>query len=94
MKKKTFSGWTWITLACFLFFAVFFIYPISRIFLNSVYDFNTGTFSLKAFEKFFGKKYYTNTIWNIDRTRTSHLIHRDSIYFSDIEEFICNFCNS
>ena len=64
MKKKTFSGWTWITLACFLFFAVLFIYPISRIFLNSVYDFNTGTFSLKAFEKFFGKKYYTNTIWN------------------------------
>ena len=70
MKKKTFSGWTWITLACFLFFAVFFIYPISRIFLNSVYDFNTGTFSLKAFEKFFGKKYYTNTIWNSLRVTT------------------------
>ena len=65
MKKRRFlNGWTLITAGCFLFFAFFFLYPISRILINSVYDFESGTFSIAAFQKFFTKKYYTNTIWN------------------------------
>ncbi|MBR3873242.1 MAG: iron ABC transporter permease [Clostridia bacterium] len=65
MKKRRFlNGWTLITAACFLFFLFFFLYPISRIFINSVYNFETGTFSMKSFVKFFTKRYYTNTVWN------------------------------
>ncbi|MBQ8080466.1 MAG: iron ABC transporter permease [Clostridia bacterium] len=64
MKKRRLDGWALITGLCFLFFLFFFLYPISRTLLNSIYDFTTGTFTLASFQKFFTKRYYTNTIWN------------------------------
>ena len=63
-KRRTFTGWTLVTCLCFLFFLLFFIYPISRTMINSIYDFKTNAFTLESFKKFFTKKYYTNTIWN------------------------------
>ena len=62
--RKPLSGWTLITIACLAFYAFFFLYPILRIFANSVIDSKTGEFSLAAFTKFFSTKYYTNTIIN------------------------------
>ena len=47
------------------------IYPISRIFIGSIYDFDTGVFSLAAFQKFFSKSYYTNTIINSAKVTTT-----------------------
>ena len=65
MKKRgAFSGWNLITGLCFLFFAFFFLYPISRTMANSVYDFAAGKFDFSSFTKFFTKKYYTTTVWN------------------------------
>ena len=66
MKKKRsfFDGWNLITLFCFIYFVFFFIYPISQVFISSVYNFSTHTFSLQPFIDFFSKKYYTNTILN------------------------------
>ncbi len=63
-RRRFFSGWTLITCLCFLFFVFFFIYPISRTLINSVYDFSAGRFDFSSFVKFFTKRYYTNTIWN------------------------------
>ena len=70
-RKWKIDGWTLITLLCFAYFAFFFIYPISRIFIGSIYDFDTGVFSLAAFQKFFSKSYYTNTIINSAKVTTT-----------------------
>jgi len=66
MTKKRFSinGWTIAAFCCFLYFVLFFIYPITRILLSSIYDTATNTFDFSYFVRFFEKKYYTNTIIN------------------------------
>ena len=61
-KRWKLDGWTLVSLLCFFYFAVFFIYPITRILVSSVYDAATNTFDFSYFIKFFSKKYYTNTI--------------------------------
>lgn len=63
-KRWKLDGWTLVSLLCFFYFAVFFIYPITRILVSSVYDAATNTFDFSYFIKFFSKKYYTNTIIN------------------------------
>ena len=57
-KRWKLDGWTLVSLLCFLYFAVFFIYPITRILISSVYDAATNTFDFSYFIKFFSKKYY------------------------------------
>lgn len=66
MNKRKFclNGWTLISVCCFIYFGVFFLYPISKILINSVYDPVAGTFQFHEFITFFSKKYYTNTILN------------------------------
>lgn len=63
-KRMRIDGWTLISIICFVYFGIFFIYPISKILINSVYDSASGTFQFDTFVKFFSKKYYTNTIIN------------------------------
>lgn len=63
-KKIKFDGWTLISIICFVYFGIFFIYPISKILINSVYDPASKTIQFDTFVKFFSKKYYTNTIIN------------------------------
>ena len=63
-KRWKLDGWTLVSLLCFFYFAVFFIYPFPRILVSSVYDAATNTFDFSYFIKFFSKKYYTNTIIN------------------------------
>ena len=63
-KKKYLTGWNLILLVCFGFFALFFLYPISQIVIGSFTDSATGEFSLGAYQTFFSRRYYTNTVWN------------------------------
>ena len=63
-SRKSFDYWSLVTLVSILFFLIFFIYPVSKIFINSVIDSETGKFSLSAFKKFFSREYYTVTILN------------------------------
>lgn len=63
-KRSFFEGWNLITLLCFIYFVFFFIYPISQVLISSIYNFETHTFTLEHFAKFFSEKYYLNTILN------------------------------
>ncbi|MDL2233115.1 iron ABC transporter permease [Ruminococcaceae bacterium OttesenSCG-928-L11] len=61
--KRRLDAWTVVTAACTLFFLLFLVYPISRIFIQSVHTAETG-FTLAYFRKFFSKPYYTNALLN------------------------------
>lgn len=63
-NKKRFDYWSIVTIVSILFFLIFFIYPVSKIFVNSVIDSETGKLSFSAFKKFFSREYYTVTILN------------------------------
>ena len=56
MRRVRSDYWAMVTGLSIAFFLLFFIYPVSRVFVNSVYDVKTGTFSLDAFRKFFSKQ--------------------------------------
>lgn len=56
--------WTAVTVVVFALFLFFLIWPMARLLLNGFRDASTGAFSLENFKTFFGKKYYTNAIWN------------------------------
>lgn len=62
LKKKRFDFWTavaWLLMAIFL---VFLVYPIGKLLIEAVYT--EGHLSLDAFQKFFSKPNYYNTIFN------------------------------
>ena len=61
--RKMFEIWTAISLALFLMFAVFFIYPICTL-LRQAFTTKEAAFTLDNFIKFFSKPYYYNTIFN------------------------------
>lgn len=61
--RKKFEIWTAISLALFLMFAVFFIYPICTL-LRQAFTTKEAAFTLDNFIKFFSKPYYYNTIFN------------------------------
>ena len=71
MRRVRSDYWAMVTGLSLAFFLLFFIYPVSRVFVNSVYDVKTGTFSLDAFRKFFSKQYYTSTIANSFKVTTA-----------------------
>lgn len=61
-KRRT-DLWNWIAVGLMLLFLLFFIYPCVRLMWEAFYTKETG-FTLRAFQKFFGKSYYWNTILN------------------------------
>lgn len=61
--RRKFEVWTAISLALFLMFAVFFIYPICTL-LRQAFTTKEAAFTLDNFVKFFSKPYYYNTIFN------------------------------
>lgn len=63
-SKQIFNYWSIITAICIAFFLLFFLFPVSKIFVQSVVDTGSGKLSLVAFRKFFSKSYYTTTILN------------------------------
>lgn len=64
MSKKKLDVWFVITLAIFGLYVLFMFYPLFSLFKSAVIDSETGQFTLAYFEKFFSKKYYTNTVAN------------------------------
>lgn len=63
-RRFKLDGWTLISIFCLAFFGLFFLYPILRILILSVYDLKTKQFNFDYFIEFFTNKYYTNTIIN------------------------------
>jgi iron(III) transport system permease protein len=62
MTKKRFDLWSIISIGLMALFLLFLIYPLGKLFLESVYT--NGKFSLEAFERFFSESYYYETIFN------------------------------
>lgn len=66
MNKKRlfkFDVWMIVTIVIFLVFLLLFLYPMYKIFINSIYVESEG-FTLHAFKEFFSKTYYTSTVFN------------------------------
>lgn len=64
MSKKKLDIWFVITLAIFGLYILFMFYPLFSLFKSAIFDGETGRFTLAYFQKFFSKKYYTNTVAN------------------------------
>lgn len=62
--KQEVNYWSMITAICIAFFLLFFLFPVSKIFVQSIVDNTTGKLSFAAFTQFFSKSYYTTTIFN------------------------------
>jgi len=62
-KHKRLELWTFVTIAIFLLFAVFLVYPMIGILKESVIT-PEGNFTLEQFKKFFSNSYYSQTILN------------------------------
>ncbi len=56
--------WGIITLAIFILFAMFMVYPLGKLLISGFRDAATGEWTLSNFATFFGKKYYSNAIWH------------------------------
>lgn len=69
-QRITWDVWLAITICALALFGLFFVYPIVMIFANSVYDAESGKFTLDAFRKFFSRTYYTSTVWNSIKVTT------------------------
>lgn len=62
MKKQRHDFWSVVSWVLLLIFLVFLIYPVGRLLTEAVYT--KGQFSMDAFQKFFSKPNYYNTIFN------------------------------
>lgn len=63
-QKRRWDIWSLITTVIFIGYILFLVVPLFTLLFRSFIDGTTGDFSLAYFEKFFSRKYYTNTIWN------------------------------
>ncbi len=63
-NKFRLDVWGFITLAVILLYVVFMIYPMAYLIRQSVYNVETGKFTLEFFQKFFSKSYYFDTLFN------------------------------
>lgn len=63
IKHKRLELWTFVTIAIFVLFAIFLVYPMIGILKESVIT-PEGNFSLGQFKKFFSNSYYSQTILN------------------------------
>ena len=63
-KTKRLDPWMAVTLAILGCSLLFLIYPMFNLLRQSVFNGETGAFTLEYFQKFFGKSYYFSTLWN------------------------------
>ncbi len=63
-KTKKLDPWMAVTLAILGCYLLFLIYPMFNLLRQSVFNGETGAFTLEYFQKFFGKSYYFSTLWN------------------------------
>ena len=62
VKKRRLDFWSVVSWVLLLIFLVFLVYPVGRLLIEAVYT--GGQFSTDAFQKFFSKPNYYNTIFN------------------------------
>ena len=62
VKKRRLDFWSAVSWVLLLIFLVFLVYPVGRLLIEAVYT--GGQFSTDAFQKFFSKPNYYNTIFN------------------------------
>lgn len=62
-RLKSLDFWKWITLGIIALYAVFFVFPIGNMLVQSFYTKDAG-FTLRNFNKFFSQPYYFSTIIN------------------------------
>lgn len=72
-EKRRWDIWTFLAIALLLFLGIFFIYPCVRLLWEAFYTAETG-FTMKAFVKFFSKKYYYSTILNSFKVSASVML--------------------
>jgi hypothetical protein len=63
-KKIKLDFWNIVTLLIIIVFAIFLIYPLLSLFLDSFKDSKSGVWSLMNYIQFFSKKYYTSALVN------------------------------
>lgn len=63
--------WGIITLSTIALYALFLLYPLGHLMIQSVLNEKTGTFTLEYFEKFFSKSYYYGTLFNSFKISTA-----------------------
>ena len=63
-KKIKLDFWNIVTLLIIIVFAIFLIYPLLSLFLDSFKDSKSGVWSLMNYIQFFSKKYYTSALIN------------------------------
>ncbi|NLU30997.1 MAG: iron ABC transporter permease [Clostridiaceae bacterium] len=63
-KRFRFDFWVLITIIVFTLFALFMVWPLAKLLISGFIDPSTGEWSLKNFQTFFGRKYYTNAIFH------------------------------
>lgn len=63
-RKPQFDFWTIVTIGILAVFALFLIYPLISLFVDSFLEEGTGAFTMANFTKFFGKKFYYRSLLN------------------------------
>jgi iron(III) transport system permease protein len=63
-NKFRLDVWGWITLATIAVYALFLLYPMAHLIAQSVWNPETGSFTMENFTKFFSKSYYLDTLFN------------------------------
>ena len=64
LKFRRPDFWSWTTLAAFLAFGLFLVYPLVTLIVWGFQDAETGAWTLDNFTKFFGRDYYRNALVN------------------------------
>lgn len=62
--KKKFDMWWGVSIAILLLYGLFMLYPLFKMLIQSVFDNETGEFSLRYFQQFFSDSYYFSTLFN------------------------------
>ena len=62
--KRRSPMWSFLSLMILALFLLFVVYPLILILYKSVIDPKTNSFTMENFTRFFGRKYYTNTLRN------------------------------
>lgn len=61
MKRKA-DFWVVASLVVLAIYLLFMLYPLMKVMTKSVFDAETGAFTMKYFKQFFGQKYYSSTL--------------------------------
>ena len=64
MKTERWDFWKIVTVVILLIFLLFLVYPMVSMFIKGFQDPATGDWTVKHYQKFFGKRYYYRALLN------------------------------